>query len=151
MLKPCKNCACRVCLVSSKKMCSSTCCRQCVQVHCKGSGWRQLTFRVFFLALLVVLRIFMSSIADGIASEVGSVKTLIVCCKPSRLGDGVENRKFPKVDTRGCKRCFGPREQRSPKGLLHLPKAVLHRCNPILHQCKRLFARWVQKTFCPLS
>ena len=47
--------------------------------------------------------------------------------------EGVENRKFPKVVTRWCKRSFGPREQRSRKGLLHLPKPVLHQCNPILH------------------
>ena len=46
---------------------------------------------------------------------------------------------------------FGPREQRSPKSLLHHPNPLLHRCNPILHQCKRPLARGVQKTFCTLS
>ena len=30
--------------------------------------------------------------------------------------------KFPKVLRGGCKRSFGPREQRSPKSLLHHPK-----------------------------
>ena len=39
-------------------------------------------------------------------------------------------------------RSFGPREQRSPKSLLHHPKPLLHRCNPISHQCKRVFACW---------
>ena len=68
-------------------------------------------------------------------------------CKPSHVGEGVENRTFPKVVMRGCKRSLRHREQRFPKGPLHLPKPVLHRCKPILHQCKRLFAPWVQKTF----
>ena len=45
-------------------------------------------------------------------------------CKPSRLGEGDENRKFPKVLRRGCKRSFGPREPRSLKSLLHLPKPL---------------------------
>ena len=61
----------------------------------------------------------------------------------SRLGEGVENRKFPKVVTRGCKRCFGPREQRSPKGLLHLPKPVLHRAT--------LFCTSARGFFCSLG
>ena len=38
----------------------------------------------------------------------------------------------------GCKRSFEPREQRSPKSLLHHPRLLLHRCNPILHRCKSL-------------
>ena len=42
---------------------------------------------------------------------------------------------------------FGPREQRSPKCLLHHPNPLLHRCNPISHQCKRPLAHRVQKTF----
>ena len=40
---------------------------------------------------------------------------------------------------------LGPREQRSPKSLLHHPNPCLHRCNPISHQCKRPLARGVQK------
>ena len=71
--------------------------------------------------------------------------------KPSRLREGVGNRKFPKVVTRGYKRSFAPRKQRSPESLLHLPKPVLLQCNPILHKCKRLFACWFEKTFCTLS
>ena len=39
----------------------------------------------------------------------------------------------------GCKRSFGPREQRSLKSLLH-------RCNPILHRCKSSFG-WCKRLF----
>ena len=52
---------------------------------------------------------------------------------------------------RGCKRSFGPTEQRSPKSPLHHPKPLLHQCNPISRQRQRLFARWLQKTCCTLS
>ena len=64
---------------------------------------------------------------------------------------GPETSKVPKVVRRGCKRCFGPREQRSPKSLLHHRNPVLHRCNSLLHQCKRTLAPLAQKTFCTLS
>ena len=47
-------------------------------------------------------------------------------CGPGKL---TETGKFPKVLRGGCKRSFGPREQRSPKSLLHHPKLLfLHRC-----------------------
>ena len=73
------------------------------------------------------------------------------CCEPGNLP---KKGKFPKVVRGGCKMSFwlfGPREQRSPKSLLHHPNPLLHRCNPISHQCKRPLARGVQKTFCTLS
>ena len=83
---------------------------------------------------------------------VHSRKLAIFCfCDPECLLQGPETSKVPKVVRRGCKRCFGPREQRSPKSLLHHLNPVLHRCNPLLHQCKRILAPWVQKTFCTLS
>ena len=47
--------------------------------------------------------------------------------------------KIPKVLRGGCKRSFGPREQRSPKSLLHHPKPILHRCKSGFGWCKRLF------------
>ena len=59
-----------------------------------------------------------------------------------------EKRKSPKVVRGGCKRSFGPREQKSPKSLLHHSNPLLQRCKIGLHQCKRHFACWVQKTFC---
>ena len=34
-------------------------------------------------------------------------------CNPSRLGERVKIRKFPKVVTRGCKRSFGPSERKA--------------------------------------
>ena len=43
-----------------------------------------------------------------------------------------------KVVRGGCKRSFGPREQRSPKSRLHNPRPSLCRCKPILHRCKGL-------------
>ena len=39
----------------------------------------------------------------------------------------------------GCKRSFGPREQRSPKSLLHHPNPISHRCKSSFGWCKRLF------------
>ena len=72
-------------------------------------------------------------------------------CDPECLLQGPEISKVPKVVRRGCKRCFGPREQRSPKSLLHHQKPVLHRCNSLLHQCKRTLVPLAQKTFCTLS
>ena len=72
-------------------------------------------------------------------------------CDPGCLLQGPETSKVPKVVRRGCKRCFGPGEQRSPKSLLHHPNPVLHLCNSLLHQCKRTLALWAQKTFCTLS
>ena len=71
-------------------------------------------------------------------------------CRPGKL---TEKGKIPKVLGGGCKRSFGPREQRSPKSLLHHPKLLLHWCKKGLHRCKGLCAPWVQKTFCtpPLS
>ena len=57
-------------------------------------------------------------------------------CGPGKL---TEKGKVPKVLRGGCKRSFGPREQRSPKSLLHHPKLLLHRCKMGLHRCKRLF------------
>ena len=71
--------------------------------------------------------------------------------RPQGPGRGPENGNFQKVVRRGCKRCFGPREQRSPKSLLHHPNPVLHRCNSLLHQCKRPLAPLVRNTFCTLS
>ena len=62
-----------------------------------------------------------------------------------------EKRKSPKVVMGGCKRSFGPREQKSPNSLLHHSNPVLHRCKMGLHRCKFRFARWVQKTCCTLS
>ena len=59
---------------------------------------------------------------------------------------GPKPQKYPK-----CKRCFGPREQRSPKSLLHHQNPVLHRCNSLLRQCKRTLAPLAQKSFCTLS
>ena len=67
------------------------------------------------------------------------------------LVQGAETSKVPKVVGRGCKRCFGRREHRSPKSLLHHPNPVLQRCNSLLHQCKRTLAPWVRKAFCTLS
>ena len=58
-------------------------------------------------------------------------------CGPGKL---TEKGEFPKVLRGGCKRSFGPREQRSPKGLLH-------RCNPILHRCKSSFGGWCKRPF----
>ena len=72
-------------------------------------------------------------------------------CDPKVLLQGPETSKVPKVVRRGCKRCFGPKEQRSPKSLLHHQNPVLHRCNSLLHQCKRTLAPLAQKTFCTLS
>ena len=43
--------------------------------------------------------------------------------------------RSPRVVGGGCKGSFGPREQRSPKSLLHHPKPLLHWCNPISDQC----------------
>ena len=57
-------------------------------------------------------------------------------CGPGKL---TENGKIPKVLRGGCKRSFGPREQRSPKSLLHHPKPLLHRCKMGFGWCKRLF------------
>ena len=57
-------------------------------------------------------------------------------CGPGKL---TEKGEFPKVLRGGWKRSFGPREQRSPKSLLH-------RCNPILHRCKSSF-RWCKRLF----
>ena len=57
-------------------------------------------------------------------------------CGPGKL---TEKGKFPKVLRGGCKRCFGPREQRSTKSLLHHPKLLLHRCKLGFGWCKRLF------------
>ena len=68
-------------------------------------------------------------------------------CGPGKL---TEKGKFQKVLRGGCKRSFGPREQRSPKSLFHHPKLLLHRRKMGLHRCKRLCAPWVQKTFCTL-
>ena len=48
-------------------------------------------------------------------------------CDPKVLLQGPKTSKVPKVVRRGCKRCFGPREQRSPKSLLHHQNPVLHR------------------------
>ena len=72
-------------------------------------------------------------------------------CDPECLLQAPETSKAPKVVRRGCKRCFGPRAQRSPKSLLHHLNPVLHRRNSLLHQCKMTLAPWVQKTFCTLS
>ena len=58
-------------------------------------------------------------------------------CGPGKL---TEKGKFPKVLRGGCKRSFGPSEQRSPKSHLHHPKLLLHRCKMGLHRCKRLCA-----------
>ena len=58
---------------------------------------------------------------------------------PSACLQRPETSKFPKVARRGCKRCFEPREQRSPKSLLRHLK-------PVLHQCKLSFAP-VQEAF----
>ena len=69
------------------------------------------------------------------------------CCDPKCLLQGPETPKVPKVVRRGCKRCFGLREQRSPKSLLHHPNPVLHRCNSLVHQCKRTLPAWARKTF----
>ena len=49
--------------------------------------------------------------------HLGCFGVLVLQTKPP--GEGVENRKFPKVVRRGCKRSFGPKAQRSPKSLLH--------------------------------
>ena len=68
-------------------------------------------------------------------------------CDPKVLLQGLETSKVPKVVRRGCKRCFGPREQRFLKSLLHHQNPVLHRCNSLLHQCKRPLAPLAQKTF----
>ena len=54
-------------------------------------------------------------------------------------GKLTEKGKLPKVLRGGCKRSFGPREQRSPKSLLHHPKLLLHRCKMGFGWCKRLF------------
>ena len=70
-------------------------------------------------------------------------------CDPECLLQGPEASKLPKVVRRGCKRSFGPREQRSPKSLLHHLNPVLHRCNSLLHQCKRTLLPG-SKTFAPL-
>ena len=57
-------------------------------------------------------------------------------CGPAKL---TEKGKFPKVLRGGCKRSFGPREQRSPKSLLRHPNLILHRCKSSFGWCKRLF------------
>ena len=57
-------------------------------------------------------------------------------CGPGKF---TEKGKFPKVLRGGCKRSFGPREQRSPKSLLHHPKLLLHQCQMRFGWCKRLF------------
>ena len=58
-------------------------------------------------------------------------------CGPGKL---TEKGKFPKVLRGGCKRSFGPREQRSPKSLLHHPK-------PIFAPVAKAVVGLVQKTF----
>ena len=74
------------------------------------------------------------------------------CCGPANLP---KRRKVSKSGygegAKGPFDSFGPREQRSPKSLLHLPNPLLRQCSPISHQCKRPLARGVQKTFCTLS
>ena len=74
---------------------------------------------------------------------------LCLSCDYECLLQGPETSKVPKVVRRGCKRCFGPREQRSPKSLLHHQNRVLHRCNSLLHQCKRTLALGAKKTLAP--
>ena len=74
-----------------------------------------------------------------------------LCLGSHGLGKLPEKRKSPKVVRGGCKRSFGPREQKSPKSLLHHPNPLLHRREMGLHRCRRRFARWVQKTCCTLS
>ena len=72
-------------------------------------------------------------------------------CGPGNL---TEKGKFPKVLRGGCKRSFGPREQRSPKSLLHHPKPHFAPVqNGVLGGAKdfsETFAPWLQKTFCTL-
>ena len=72
------------------------------------------------------------------------------CCGPGKLP---QKGKSPKWLGEGAKGLFltllGPREQMSPKSLLHHPNPFLHRCNPISHQCKRPLARGVQRRFAP--
>ena len=70
-------------------------------------------------------------------------------CDPKCLLQGPETSKVPKVVRRGCKRCFGPRGQRSPKSLLHHLNPVLHRCNSLLHQCKRTLLPRSKRPFAP--
>ena len=57
-------------------------------------------------------------------------------CGPGKL---TEKGKFPKVLKGGCKRSFGPREQRPPKSLLQHPNLILHRCKSSFGWGKRLF------------
>ena len=45
-----------------------------------------------------------------------------------------EKRKSPKVVRGGCKSSFRPREQKSPKSLLHHPNPLLHWCDMGLHR-----------------
>ena len=71
-------------------------------------------------------------------------------CDPECLLQGPETSNVPKVVRRGCKKSFGPREQRSPKSLLHHLNPVLHRCNSLLHQCKRTLPPGPKRPFAPL-
>ena len=48
-----------------------------------------------------------------------------LACDPKVLLQGPETSKVPKVVRRGCKSCFGHKEQRSPKSLLHYQNPVL--------------------------
>ena len=127
------------------------------------TGWR--IRNPFVFSLISRLERFLSSIrgpreSQTLATDQSNVaKSVFYFIEPhvfrfanaKCLLQGPETSKVPKVVRRGCKRCSGPREQRSPKSLLHHQNPVLHRCNSLLHQCKRSLAPLVQKTFCTLS
>ena len=59
-------------------------------------------------------------------------------CGPGKLN---EKGKLPKALRGGCKRSFGPREQRSPKSLLHHPKLLLHRWQKQFWVVQKTFRR----------
>ena len=87
-------------------------------------------------------------LTDGVANFTWKLGVVLPLSWPIRMnhelgsygpGKLTEKGKFPKVLRGGCKRSFGPREQRSPKSLLHHPKLLLHRCKMGFGWCKRLF------------
>ena len=89
------------------------------------------------------------TLRDGTEPLPKSASFSIVGSQSESSGREPENGKFPKVVRRGCERYFEPREQKSPKSLLHHPHPVLHRRIPIytgaqhssLSGLKRPFAR----------
>ena len=68
------------------------------------------------------------------------------------LGNCPKRESLQKWLGEGAKGLFDssrPREQRSPKSLLHHPNPLLHRCNPISHQWRGLLLAGSKRPFAP--